>query len=154
MRLLAPALLAMAILTAPIAIADQSIDQGPAHVGTTNVDAGDGCEDGDSGYSMRTAEVRVDDPRSPMGFQQIGVYSACYAYSNEYGSGSGGTIGVQWTDRQFGVDGPGAYFGWFGWSNDGGAPYCGSVLIVAGVAIPTGCPSPDGSRPPVLPTLP
>lgn len=149
------ALLAIALLAAvPPALADQSVDVGPAHLATATMDAGDGCEAGGNGYGVRSIAVRVDDPRAADGHKEAALRSECNAYSNEWGSGQGGYLTVYAYSQEFGTPGPSVGYTWYGWAYGEGGRQCGSSASVSGTAFQTGCPSPDGSAPPLLPALP
>lgn len=147
-------LFALSLALLPAAVADQSVDAGPVHVTTVSVDSGDGCGAGGNGYGVRSVVVHVDDPRAADGFKEAGLQNQCTAYDAEWGSGQGAYLSIYAYSQEFGTPGPSVGYQWYGWSDGSGARTCGGSISVGGTSFMTGCPSPDGSAPPLLPTLP
>lgn len=144
--------IALAILLLPIAQADQSIAAGPATLSMTNADYGDGCG-GTNGGTQREVQLRVDDPRPNGGWKAAGVGSACNSYDDGTNEFEGSYLYVYYTDIEFGAPGPSASYGWYGGSANGSS-WCGSWASTGTLTQNLGCPSPDGSAPPMLPVLP
>lgn len=140
------------LMLAPIAGADQSIGAGPATVSTMNVEYGDGC-DGTNGGAQREIRVHVDDPRPNGGTKDVVVGSGCNSYDDGSTDIETSYLYAYYFDFQFGQPGPSAYFVWYGGSYNG-ASWCGSSASMGSVWSNFGCPSPDGSAPPMLPVLP
>lgn len=142
-----PALLALAALAtvlAPAAAADTAVAEGPLAASTANTEAGD-CEA--SGFRSRTAEARV----SPDGVNSAWVYVASYC-SAWLPDGSASGLYV-FAGRCTYATCAGAFAGW--WAVESGAwRDCSSAVGAFGPVLFPGCPTPDGSGPPLLPVLP
>ena len=147
---------ALAFLTAiallPLAGADQSISAGPATLSTMNADYGDGCG-GTNGGSQREVRVHVDDPRPNGGTKDVVVGSACNSYDDGSNAFESSSLYLYYSDVQFGQQGPSLFYAWYGGSYNGGS-WCGSSASSGTVTQSLGCPSPDGSAPPMIPVLP
>ncbi|HEV8361390.1 MAG TPA: hypothetical protein VGR28_13150 [Candidatus Thermoplasmatota archaeon] len=149
--LLALGLLALS-LAAPSAVADQAIVQGPASVTTTNTATGD-CDD--NGYVARTAaaEVAVDE------HNRFGAWLAngCTAFSRDGWSEQHGWLNVGAGRCGDWGCGPYSAVWWNGdhWSFESYSwGSCSSGFYASGPVLFLGCPSLDGSGPPMLPELP
>lgn len=147
------AALLLALLFAPVALADMNVQQLGVVVTTSNTAYGDGCS-GVNGGTWRQASVTANDPRTGAGHTDIVVMSGCNRYvdggNNVYESSF---FGVSASNTQWNMGGPSAGYYWYGGSA-AGTSYCGSVIATGSVAEGLGCPSPTGSPPPLLPTLP
>jgi len=156
---LALAWIVLALLL-PVALADQTVSQGPATVKTVNYVWGDGsCEAGHNGGVQRSANARVQLTQHESLYADAS--SSCSSYSWDDGRGNwdqmttsylGVSAGRQ-TDNSVG---PYATAGWY--DNNETAPwgqnhFCGSNVYVSGPAVFLGC-WPDGNPPPMLPVLP
>jgi len=153
---LAALALACASLLAPAAAAEQHAQAGPLVADTTN--SGDGDCDAPGTQRSATATFAPDE------VNRVGIYvhNSCSVYQGD--DGRGGFYRFGWYDLQ-----AGAYrctlescfnvlgAGWY-WMENSSTGYtyraCWSNAIAFGVVTDFGCPSLDGSPPPLLPALP
>ncbi|MFA5861131.1 MAG: hypothetical protein WDA16_05500 [Candidatus Thermoplasmatota archaeon] len=146
-------LIGLSLLAFPLASADQSLNAGPATLSTSNTTYGDGC-DGSNGGTTREAKLLVTDPRPNAGYKQAAIGTSCYRY--DYGGGNvyeGSYLQIYAGSWEYNGGGPNAYYNWYG-GDSAGTQYCGSSAGTGSMYEPLGCPSPDGSAPPMMPELP
>lgn len=147
------ALLSLTVLALPAA-ADQDVAAGPASVTTRNNDA-DPCGDG-GGWQQRVAVAQVEANEHQR--VQASLNNYCSEWSRDGASQRFHGLGVMAGRCGEWGCGPYASFDWFyveeSYPWGGGYKSCTSTLYLSGVGLSLGCPSPDGSPPPMLPPLP
>ena len=135
------------------ALADQTISQGPANLTTRNTAVGD-CDS--NGSLQRTAELDVAaDPHNRV---VVGASDTCWRWDDGRGNeGDGQSLNIIAGRCGDWGCGPYASAWWSRFHNDFGAwedTQCFSGAYASGPAVFLGCPSLDGSGPPMLPELP
>lgn len=146
------ALLSLTLLALPAA-ADQEYVAGPASLRTASNDA-DPCGDG-SGYQQRSIVAAVEANEHQR--LQAAMSNYCSQWSHDWSTATYGGLGVMAGRCGDWGCGPYASYDWFyveeQYSFGGGYKSCTSTLYLSGLGLSLGCPSPDGSPPPMLPPL-